>query len=289
MPKERISGMEIWAFLTWLFSPEPALWVTALGLGVGFTMALAPQLRNIRLAHLFFGIAWLWAFLCVTEELAVSKMSSHFALPIVFIAGGAIAVLAVLTYRWVESNHRETKQSSPAVVNAVTPASIHPQPKPLVEPAAPTPTPHKKQAIPKKPIVPNPLLPAPQSPLSGTPPPIQDIRIVSQDWISSTNPKFKYELKVIVQTNVVVEPVSFIFVCNAELGYGTWEMPGGPGFSMVDWSQVLGNKSAYRMAFRSPAWSPENNIVVYLFSNSPIRVTSFERAPFPTDKDVRRQ
>jgi hypothetical protein len=158
--------MEIWVFLAWLFSPEPTLWVTGLNLGVGFTMALAPQLRNIRLAHLFFSIAWLWAFLCVTEELAVSKMSSHFALPIVFIAAGAIAVLAVLTYRWVESNHQETKQAS--AVDAVTPVSTHPQQKPLVDPTAAAPTPPKKQAVPKKSVVPNTPLPT----LPSQPPPI---------------------------------------------------------------------------------------------------------------------
>jgi len=54
----RVCSMVI---LRWLFSIETSLWVIGLAIGAGLTMALAPTIRNVRLAHPFFLIAAIWA------------------------------------------------------------------------------------------------------------------------------------------------------------------------------------------------------------------------------------
>jgi hypothetical protein len=42
---------------------------------------------------------------------------------------------------------------------------------------------------------------------------------------------------------------------------------GGPQFTMVDWSQVVPmDRKTYLVAFREPAFTPEQNLVLYLFS-----------------------
>jgi len=99
----------------WLFSPEPSLWLIAIGITGGLTLALAPQLRNIRLAHLFFGVTWLWAFGCIAEVVSLSKMPLQYTVPSVFLATVLIGVLALLSYQWVETNHHEGISTTPSV------------------------------------------------------------------------------------------------------------------------------------------------------------------------------
>lgn len=48
------------------------------------------------------------------------------------------------------------------------------------------------------------------------------------------------------------------------------------------WNQVLSTKTnQYLVAYRSPAFSPEHNMILNLFSNEAIRVESFQQIPFP--------
>ncbi len=51
----------------------------------------------------------------------------------------------------------------------------------------------------------------------ASPPPVQAIRIVSQDYVSSDDPSAPYELKIVVQTNVLIQPVSFLFDCTENI------------------------------------------------------------------------
>lgn len=57
-------------FLRWIFSPKPSLWIIAVAIGAGITIALAPTIRNVRLAHAFFAIAAIWSLGCTFEWLA---------------------------------------------------------------------------------------------------------------------------------------------------------------------------------------------------------------------------
>jgi hypothetical protein len=89
-----------------LFGMEVSLWVIGLTIGGGLTMALAPTMRNVRLAHPFFALATLWSIGCTFKWL-----SSAGDLPmkylIAFVIGGGIFALALACYVWVEGNHSE--------------------------------------------------------------------------------------------------------------------------------------------------------------------------------------
>lgn len=93
--------------VSWLFSLGPMLLVVPIGIGGGLTLALAPQLRNIRLAHIFFGFAWIWAYGCVLEEIMNSRIPLKYSVPTTFLITGMIGVLALLSHYWVEGNRRE--------------------------------------------------------------------------------------------------------------------------------------------------------------------------------------
>ena len=108
------------------------------------------------------------------------------------------------------------------------------------------------------------------------PPPIQDVRIVSMGWVSSATPGYPYDLRLVLQTNVVISPPSFKFACDAPIAEGHWGCAdGGPPKVLDDWSQVLPDSKSYLLAVGSPAFTPVHNIVLDLFSKTPFKLVSF--------------
>jgi|SRR5665213_1346948 len=115
----------LFPFIYWLFGVGPCLWVVGIGIGGGLTLALAPQGRNVRLAHWFFGFAWIWAFSGIIEVLVDMKLPLKISLPVAFLATGLIGVFAVLSFVWVESNHHESgSESSHAAEPPPSPAGL---------------------------------------------------------------------------------------------------------------------------------------------------------------------
>lgn len=95
------------------FFGTTAFWgVVPVGLGGGLTLALAPKIRDIRLAHWFFGVGFVWAEGCFIREAALVNWQSKFVIPLVFVVSGLIGSLAWLTFKWVETHRLE---STPAV------------------------------------------------------------------------------------------------------------------------------------------------------------------------------
>jgi hypothetical protein len=101
----------LFQLVEWLFSVEISLWVIALAAGFGLTMALAPQLRNIRLAHLFFGVAWIWALVCTEREIALAKINSPWSFLVAFVCAGVLGIGALATFSWVERNRHEARSN----------------------------------------------------------------------------------------------------------------------------------------------------------------------------------
>jgi hypothetical protein len=101
-----------WVFLTTLLRPEISGWVIALSLGIGIAFGLATQIRNIKAAHIFFGITWIWSFFFVVKECAEMTIQSNFKFVIVFFATGVVGVLAMIAYVWVERNSVEVSNTS---------------------------------------------------------------------------------------------------------------------------------------------------------------------------------
>jgi hypothetical protein len=115
-------------FIAWIFNPEASLWLIPISIGAGLTVALAPQLRNIRLAHLFFAVAWIWSLGSVFEEVTIVNTSLKSAILLVFITTVLIGVLALISFKWVESNYHESKSHPAAAVPLQEPV-IHIEPE----------------------------------------------------------------------------------------------------------------------------------------------------------------
>lgn len=97
--------------IRWLFGEGPTLFGVALAAGGGIALALAPQIRNIRLSHWFFRFAWVWAFGGLIEGVGDMKQSLPSYI-VVFVGSGLIGLMALTTYRWVERNHHEAFPSA---------------------------------------------------------------------------------------------------------------------------------------------------------------------------------
>lgn len=102
---------DFWGIVHWLFGEGPTLFGVALAISGGIALALAPQIRNIRLAHWFFAFAWMWVFGGLVEGTGNMKHSLP-SYALVFFGGGIIGALALATYKWVETNHHEASPSS---------------------------------------------------------------------------------------------------------------------------------------------------------------------------------
>lgn len=113
-------GSSMLPFLYWIFGVGPVLFVVALGIGGGLTLALAPQIRNIRLAHWFFGFAWVWAFGGIIEVIGDMKLTPKLSIPLAFVCTGVIGVLALMSSIWVERNHHDSTVDSGVLPHPVT-------------------------------------------------------------------------------------------------------------------------------------------------------------------------
>lgn len=109
-----------------LFGMEVSLWIIALTIGGGLTMALAPTVRNVRLAHPFFAMATIWSLGCTFEWLA-DGVGTPMKYVWAFVIGGGIFALSLAAFGWVEGNHAEHLEGQTPPPNASTPALPSPQ------------------------------------------------------------------------------------------------------------------------------------------------------------------
>jgi len=94
--------------VSFLFSPEVAVPVILAALGIAFTVALAPTMRNIRLAHWFFAIAGIWAYGGIQRWLSGGDNQMKYFIS--FLSCGLVGTLWLASYVWVEGNRREQAQ-----------------------------------------------------------------------------------------------------------------------------------------------------------------------------------
>lgn len=110
----------LWGFLTSIFSWGYTAAIAVPGFCAAISMALAPQWRNIRLAHVLFAISWFWTFGFLVELIALTKIELKFAIPLIFLITGLTGVMALLSYRWVEQNLHESKTTTTSNANSTT-------------------------------------------------------------------------------------------------------------------------------------------------------------------------
>jgi hypothetical protein len=144
------------------------------------------------------------------------------------------------------------------------PFALHPQqpPSPLKPPQSPKQEPKPEQE------------PAPT---------VETIRVVSQESVPSDNPELPYGLKVVVQTNVAIQPVSIVFEFTGAVGKGSVSF-GGEEFIMFIKERsgpLIQYPNMFLASFESPSFGPEKAMVITVDSKERIQATGrFQKVPF---------
>src|ERR1035441_6898292 len=98
-----------------LFSQDVCLAVVffSWALGAGLTIATSNP-RDVRLAHWFFALGFIWSSGCTMEWLIHSEagMKSYV---LAFVIGGSILSLWLASVRWVEANYKKQVTASPGL------------------------------------------------------------------------------------------------------------------------------------------------------------------------------
>jgi hypothetical protein len=103
---------------------------------------------------------------------------------------------------------------------------------------------------------------------SPQPPVLTGMRIASQKRIPSGDPKLPYGLEVVVQTDVDISPVRVAVVCDGPIGSGRFVGTGV--YTMINQGTAVGHPEMFLVQWATPTWTPDQPIVVHLFSETAI-------------------
>ena len=81
----------------------------------------------------------------------------------------------------------------------------------------------------------------------------------------------------VIQTNVLIEPVSLVFICNGEVGNGdiTFGSDSGAVFTNSKIGVIPERPTAFVAVFQTPPFVPEKPMSVWLYSKSKISVVDW--------------
>jgi hypothetical protein len=99
-------------------------------------------------------------------------------------------------------------------------------------------------------------------------PTVENTRLVQRSTTSDKS-DLPYGLQVIVQSNVAIQPVAIAFECDGEVGDFNFFIAGQTVY-MNFWKRISGKIAELKFSF--PPLTPENSLVVTLFSKKQIRV-----------------
>ena len=104
-----------------------------------------------------------------------------------------------------------------------------------------------------------------------TVPTIENTRLV-QKSVPSNDPQFPFGLQVIIQSNIVIQPVALALECDGEIGKVSFFI-GGQGVYMNVQTGIAGaNKNVAVVRFSFPSLTPESPMVVTLLSKTQVKV-----------------
>jgi hypothetical protein len=109
------------------------------------------------------------------------------------------------------------------------------------------------------------------------PPVLTGIRIASQRRIPSDDPKLPFGLEVVIQTDAQIEPVAIAVICDGPIGRGNAGFANGGMYMMTNSGIAEGHPNIFLAEWKEPAWTPEQPIVVALFSQTAINAVSVSR------------
>jgi hypothetical protein len=100
----------------------------------------------------------------------------------------------------------------------------------------------------------------------------------SQGVVSSEREDAPYAMKVVIQTNVVLQPTSLVVKCDSEFAASKFTVLGALQLTGAGEGHV-GDRTAYWLFFAGPAFIPENPVVIILMAKQPIRVLDVHEGP----------
>jgi hypothetical protein len=100
----------------------------------------------------------------------------------------------------------------------------------------------------------------------------------SQEAAPSKREDAPYAVKVVIQTNVVLQPTSLAVKCSSEFTAAETHVLGTSVLQNMGEGHV-GNKTVYWFFFGAPAFRPENPVVILLMAKQPIRVLGVGEGP----------
>ena len=120
-------------------------------------------------------------------------------------------------------------------------------------------------------------------------PPISGVLRIIQNRIGSTKPNLPYALEVIIQTDIMIEPVALQITCSERIGDMDYHFAYRPGMTYVNSAGNKINKEHYRQVViyrKSPGFLPKEPITVRIYSQQPLKVIEVEEVPWSRDFDI---
>lgn len=114
-------------------------------------------------------------------------------------------------------------------------------------------------------------------------PNVLELRVVSQESIVSDKPELPFAERVVVQTNVRIQPVSIVFEFTAPIGAGNVWFGGEQGviFIKVRTGPLIHDPHFFIASFESPGFEPDKAMIITVYSKEPIQATGrWQQTPF---------
>lgn len=122
-------------------------------------------------------------------------------------------------------------------------------------------------------------LPAPPRPTQPAPPPTVERTHFTWRRAPSNNPSLPYGLQIIIQSDVVIDPVSFAIECTGPVGQVSSFISGQGAYMNVYNGPAEGHPNVAIVHFTFPPLKPETPLVVTILSKDDIRVKAIEKMP----------
>lgn len=128
---------------------------------------------------------------------------------------------------------------------------------------------------------PQPSSPPSESRAKNQPAPmLAHIRIADQKQVVSTLSDFPYAWQVVLQTDQEIAPVAFELICDGNVGRGEANFNGGAVFTQSKSGGMDNAPNTFGFEWATPAFTPNNPIIVTLWSKSPLKVLSIQKIDY---------
>ncbi len=100
----------------------------------------------------------------------------------------------------------------------------------------------------------------------------------SEEVVSSKKDTAPFAIKVVIQTNVAIQPTSIVLKCTSEFSESEWSVRGVGGLRDTGEGYV-GDHTKFWLYFGDPPFKPDTPIIVLLMAKQSIHVMSVEEGP----------